>query len=351
MNIYIDESGSFIPTNRPNYVNCVVGLIIPTRLEKYLFDAFLHQRTSWGSPKSEIKGSKLDEKQVALVLKMLRKYDVLAEICGVYTTDLPDDAITDMKQKQADGITENITPQHHPNAVAWLQTMRERTLQLPNPLYLQSFALTQVICDVIRTCTGFWAQRDGTELGNFKWMIDAKDKTVTEAEDRWENISGAHLQTGSLLEPGAFCDAPSFDYSHFEKFVMYENSGDEASQRHMRFLRRVSGKSESAAPMSGIDIKALFADLKFANSNDSVGLQLADIVASAFHRAFKGTLQKEGWKFLGPLFVNKRKAVVNLLMISQENAPNRRKMEENAHVLDVLATLKDGARSMMVEDE
>lgn len=28
MNIYIDEAGSFIPTDRTNYVSCVAGLIL-----------------------------------------------------------------------------------------------------------------------------------------------------------------------------------------------------------------------------------------------------------------------------------------------------------------------------------
>ena len=49
--------------------------------------------------------------------------------------------------------------------------------------------------------------------------------------------------------------------------------------------------------------------------------QLADIVASTFHRACKQTLQKEGWNPIASLFVNRRKAVVNLIAIS--NDPHR----------------------------
>ena len=81
--------------------------------------------------------------------------------------------------------------------------------------------------------------------------------------------------------------------------------------------------------MSGIDLKALFADLKFANSEDSIGLQLADIVASAFHRAYKGTLQKEGWIWLAPLFINKREAVIEVLTISNDPESLQRQMQTN----------------------
>ena len=40
--------------------------------------------------------------------------------------------------------------------------------------------------------------------------------------------------------------------------------------------------------MEAIDLKALFEELRFADSQDTIGLQLADIVASTFHRACKG---------------------------------------------------------------
>jgi len=59
MNIYIDEAGAFLPTERENYVSSATALIVPVRTEEFLFHAFLNLRTSWGSPRSEIKGSTL----------------------------------------------------------------------------------------------------------------------------------------------------------------------------------------------------------------------------------------------------------------------------------------------------
>ena len=350
MNIYIDEAGSFIPTSRTNYISCVAGLIVPSAKEKYLFDRFLQLRTSWGSPASEIKGSTLNERQVEHVLRLLAKHDVLVEISAIGSSDLEAQGVTELKGRQAEAITAHLTTEHHPDVVESLQTMKEQTHRTANQLYLQSFALTRLCDQLIRVGTGFWSQRAPIELGLFQWRIDAKDKTVTEAEELWHKLFKAYLESKSLSDPGAQRDDPSFDYRHFEKFMMYEDEGDEESRRHLKYLRKVKGVPDSATPLKAVDLRALFSDLQFTNSRESLGLQLADIVASAFHRGCKGTLQKDGWISLGPLFVNKREAVVDVIMISDDPPKLQKQMEENTHLLDLLVTLKDRARSMMVED-
>src|SRR5437660_9217814 len=114
MNIYVDEAGSFIPTTRANYVSCVCGLIVPGAKEEFLFKSFLQLRTSWGKRSTEIKGNSLNEKQVARVLQLLAKYDVIAEIAAIHTSGIPDEAITELKQKQADALAANLGPEHHP---------------------------------------------------------------------------------------------------------------------------------------------------------------------------------------------------------------------------------------------
>ena len=99
--------------------------------------------------------------------------------------------------------------------------------------------------------------------------------------------------------------------------------------------------------MSAVDMKALFKDLRFADSKDSIGLQLADIVASTFHRACKGTLQKDGWKPLGALLVSRKKSVVNLIAISADPNVLEKQISSNAHLTDVLFSLKKEARPMI----
>jgi len=130
---------------------------------------------------------------------------------------------------------------------------------------------------------------------------------------------------------------------------MREDGEDESARRHLQYLRSIKGRPDTK-PMEGVDLKKLFEDLQFTNSVDSVGLQLADIVASTFHRACKGTLKKEGWKWLGPLFVNRREAVVNILIPSNDPVGLEKRMEKNDHLLEVLNTLKSGARSMILKE-
>jgi hypothetical protein len=347
VNIYIDEAGSFIPTPRANYVSCVCGLIVPAGKEQFLFDSFLRLRTSWGKRSDEIKGSSLNENQVARVLQLLAKYDVLAEICAIYTSEVSDEGITELKGKQADALTANLGPEHHPNLVASLKEIQERLRSTPNQLYLQNYLLTRLFDTLLRIGTGFWSQRVPSELGQFQWRIDAKDKTITEAEEIWRKLLMPYLQTGSLSDPLPQVDSPEFDYSHLEQLVMDERTEEEQSRRHLEWLRQIKGVPDSQ-PMSAINMKAPFQDLHFCDSKDSIGLQLADIVASTFHRACKGTLQKDGWRSLGSLFVLRRKDVVNVVAIADDPGVLQEKMSTNKHLTDVLVTLKRGARSMMV---
>ena len=200
MNIYVDEAGSFVPSTRANYVSCVCGLIIPAAKEQFLFNSFLKLLTSWGKHSEEIKGSSLDEKQVARVLQLLAKYDVLTEIAAIHTSAIPDEAITELKEKQADALAARLGPEHHPNAFAWIGGLQSQLRRTPNQLYLQSFLMTRLFDSLLRIGTGFWSQRAPSELGQFRWTIDAKDKTMTEAEEMWRTLLMPCLESGSLSD-------------------------------------------------------------------------------------------------------------------------------------------------------
>jgi len=68
MNIYIDEAGAFILPKGNRRYSLVLGLIAPTATEAELFYQFLRLRDSWPQQGIEIKGSKLDEDQAAMLL-------------------------------------------------------------------------------------------------------------------------------------------------------------------------------------------------------------------------------------------------------------------------------------------
>src|SRR5688572_21539710 len=62
----------------------------------------------------------------------------------------------------------------------------------------------------------------------------------------------------------------------------------------------------SAEPSRIVNMKQILQEsFRFSDSRDELGLQLADIVASACRRAFNGNLQRRGWEGIAQLLIKK----------------------------------------------
>ena len=74
--------------------------------------------------------------------------------------------------------------------------------------------------------------------------------------------------------------------------------------RHVEWLAAAYGKPEVAQKGSVVNSRRLLTEqCTFADSLNSLGLQLADMVGSILRRALNGKLQKSGWKNVGKLVV------------------------------------------------
>src|SRR5690606_34473989 len=83
------------------------------------------------------------------------------------------------------------------------------------------------------------------------------------------------LQSRSLDEPAIF--VKDFDYSHYDKAFRIERG------KIPRFLQEVASSNlESASNLAGV-----LKDFKFVRSHDVPGVQIADLVASAFRRVLR----------------------------------------------------------------
>jgi hypothetical protein len=111
MRIYIDEAGPFVPPNPPRSLfSLILALIIPTAIERDLFDEFLRLRDTWPNQNVEIKGSSLDESQAAQVISLVLRYDTLVEFVALDANMHPDSVVEDFKNRQADAVTASIIP-------------------------------------------------------------------------------------------------------------------------------------------------------------------------------------------------------------------------------------------------
>ena len=123
-------------------------------------------------------------------------------------------------------------------------------------------------------------------------MIDGKDVTKTKYEAAWELIAGGLLQGRNLESPGIM--AEEGDYSHFARFLIL---GKPWPAHLPAPTSRNLSKPGAMTNLSMI----LYESLAFADSEKTIGLQLADIVTSAFRRAMMGRCQIHGYYNLGML--------------------------------------------------
>lgn len=186
MHIYVDESGIFgNPANKPNVASLVVALTVPSTYKAKLFQKFRELAATLPTEDGEVKGRLLDEEQIASVLRPLAKFDCIVEInvidLGIHT----DDQLAEYQK----GICEIIAgwatddrPEEFKKRVAEIAA----ALQKPkSPLFVESFLLMVLIPRILNISMNYYARRLPKELASYHWVIDAKEKFVTDFERAW----------------------------------------------------------------------------------------------------------------------------------------------------------------------
>ncbi len=306
MRIYIDEAGSFVvPQAQQGSFSLVLALIVPSASEEELFYQFLRLRDGWPKQEVEIKGSSLNETQAAQVIDLLSRFDVLVEFVALDMATHPREVIDDFKLRQAEAITAHVTREHHPEMVLQLVQIERTIRNMPNQLFVQAELTIQLILKVIQIATLYFVQRQAKELGDIAWIVDRKNHTITEMEETWTTVVLPMGERHFVRMPlDALAEA---DYSYFARYEI-DPTTDEDMARHLDWMRVTYG--DQRAPRKGpvIDLKRLLTEQqKFADSRNSLGLQLADMLASILRRALNNRLQPRGWKDFGKLVVHNPK--------------------------------------------
>jgi hypothetical protein len=196
MHIFIDESGSFQVADKTPSPSVVGALIIPDhKLDELLVNYAKLRRKIW--PRGgEVKGRQLSELHVAEVIKMLRCHSVLFEAVvvemGMHTVD----GLKAHQASLADGLTRNLTPQHHENTHKGAARLRAELEAMKLPGFVQSTANFQLLREVYTHIPNYFAQRFPRELAQFKWVVDGKEPMVdaTPWEKWWSFVTELHGQ-------------------------------------------------------------------------------------------------------------------------------------------------------------
>jgi hypothetical protein len=313
MYIFVDEAGGFQVPAGGSQVSCVAALIVPESVARTLIRRVRRRIAWWRADGREVKGSQLAEHEMAELIRVVRRFDVLLVGVAIDMGLHSDAGIRLHREQQCETIRKGITPTMRAELRDWIEVLARRLGALSNQLYVQSVLLTALVQAVLEIGTLYYVERIPKTLGRFSWRLDAKDAKPTAYENLWSDVVGPFLQSRSLSSPLA--QIAGADYSAFERFC---GESDEPP-RHLRDRVRHVG-----TPFQYIDMNAILADLRFCRSHLLTGLQVVDMLASAIRRACNGTLQRSGWKELGRLMPRPRRGTesVRLLTLEDFDYPN-----------------------------
>ncbi|MDA8117694.1 MAG: DUF3800 domain-containing protein [Actinomycetota bacterium] len=294
MNVFIDESGGFTKTrSQPHYVCCVAALVVPESCLSQLLADFTTLEAAWTDINGEVKGSKLGERRISRVIRLISNYNALLQVVAIDLGMHDNTSIERHKHLQAQAMTHTLTSAHQETLREEIRELANSTAGLANQLYVEAMLMAWLVANVLQTATFYYSQTDPPTLGAFRWRIDAKDRSLTGYESLWSSVVSPILQSISLRNPMIFLKGG--DYSAFAPF---ENPELQRPPEHLR-----SAVRHAKRPFSSFSNNAVMADLHFQNSCSSPGIRLADILANTFQRACNGRLAARGWKDLGLLLV------------------------------------------------
>jgi hypothetical protein len=344
MDIYIDESGPFLTSpNRPHRVSAVVALVIPSARSDELFVQFARCVSRWGLT-TEVKGSRLSEPQIAEVIALLSSFDTVVEIQPIDMSMHDPGHIADYRRAQAQGIVEHLTSEHRPNLVRQVHSLKDACMSVPDQLFVQLALTIALISEVYQTATMYYAQRLPEELGAFHWVVDAKDSVPTTVEELWSTLLLPMMQSRSFSRP--FVLLKGADYSHFRRFEIREMGATGELLADIGWHKQHMAAPWRDVEYTGRDLREVMRDLRFCDSRSEPGLQLADIVASAFCRGCNGTLKRTGWENIGSLVVRRTGGSVRpaLLRVSLDAVDP----EASTEFARVAGGIEDRAKSMIL---
>lgn len=326
MHIFVDESGSFVPSTSGSGVSLVGALVIPDCRRAHIERKYAALRPSLPTERGEVKGRLLTEAQVVSVADILRRNEALLELVAIDMNQQTPAEIEEHKQGEATAVTRDLTDQQHPSIHKAAEDLANRIREQPNQLYVQGAAMIELAHHAIAHAVAYYSQRQPKELAKFHWVVDAKgtDKQ-TNWENLWHSIVCPMLQSRSIQSP---MDFPDFgDYTYFKRFTT-------TAPYH---LPVPNGASRDGAT----DIWLVLMEHFRNASGIEPGLELADIVVSAARRAMVGNLRRDGWIALPTLMVHRKSHYIHMIAV------NDRPQITHPSVASVLDEFRRGGRILV----
>jgi hypothetical protein len=318
MFIYIDESGTFAaPRSQKHSYTCAGALTISERRHSAVLKSFKTLKRGWGLKCLEVKGRDLNEPQIAQVIKMLVENNVKFHACATDMLLNSPQVVFSWKADLISRLSANLTDRHHPELVQQVTNTANAIRSMPDQLFLQLVVMIELVNSHLHDMMIHFAQQDPPELGKFRWIVDRKDKKITEYENTWRTLLPPCIKSRQSSDgPHNWIRfIPGGNYGHFKRFC----------KRIDKWPDHLPAQSPGLRERTGIEVMdinlVLHESFMFAGSTEKPGLQLADIITNALRRAMMGHLQHQGWSELGRLMFKWRSGCVRLLHFGNGTLP------------------------------
>ncbi|MCK9744988.1 DUF3800 domain-containing protein [Pseudomonas syringae] len=276
MNIFIDESGNFIHSLNVKAWSVVGALAIPedSLTEAYLLLKEFKENAKAPSNKEAKDRSTYEEGSIKKLASSLGRINCSLYCIALYGGPDSESDVDALKKQKIEALrigNKNSSIEEIQLAEKTIKTIEKLSPQL----YFQAIAHISLIKQFISKGITHYALHAPEELSSFTWRIDRKNK---QKKMPFEEIIEA-MVTGSIQEQSREEPSPRVvgrNYSYVDKYLI-------PAPEDSPFP-----KDSPYANAGGWDlIRIVHEDYKLENSEDSEGIQLADILVSSVRRCLR----------------------------------------------------------------
>jgi hypothetical protein len=277
MNIYIDESGTFVHSPSLDSWNAVAAVAVPESGRKKLDLLVRALRTrSYTSYSREVKLKDIPIDHYIQFLENLEKLNVVVFCTATDMGLITKETIAKHLQSQVNGILVHIDKMKFKDGEIGIELLASHLRKLSLQLYVQLICQINLMFDVINRSITYFAQHNPITLQEFRWRIDEKNRASPNFEEVFEKLSPAFLQTRSIEEP--LLKIQNFNYSFMTQYELPKGKPPE-------YLKDDYGIEVD----HGFDVQKLIrGNIRFLDSKESTGIQASDIIVSGIRRCLRG---------------------------------------------------------------
>jgi hypothetical protein len=309
MDIYIDESGSFVCTDAPDAWSVVAAYVTYPSQRKKLLRLLNQLKVRCGkSAEHEIKLKHVTETDLSWFLETLSTMGGIFFCTATDVAMINKEIVEEHRSIQASKIVEHIDKMLHDSMKESLRQLSDDVNGLSAQLYLQLISQFTLINDILNRSTLYYSQVRPSALSCFKWFIDQKNTTKIIFEEAFEKMTPGILQSIALREP--FIELTEGDYSFMENYNYDPESTPDYLQEHYGFTN-LKGNAFNIG-------KIIREDMRFVDSKDHFGVQIADLLASTTRRLLRNEFDnnKKIAQLLGKLMLSNIKEKSSISLIS-----------------------------------